>query len=102
MVLSSDSVGPALVPFYRRFLPMLNAYKVKNSNCGDEIDYSQNNNLNVCDLIDETLLVLELHGGEDAVCSLPIVAKLDTGDFGEGFTHIFIDEVAACTETEAA
>uniref|UniRef100_A0A1A9UH01 Parkin coregulated gene protein homolog n=1 Tax=Glossina austeni TaxID=7395 RepID=A0A1A9UH01_GLOAU len=70
LVLSSDSVGPALVPFYRQLLPMFNAYKVKNLNCGDEIDYSQKNNLNVGDLIDETLQVLELHGGEDAFINI--------------------------------
>ncbi|XP_054740467.1 parkin coregulated gene protein homolog isoform X2 [Anastrepha obliqua] len=30
LVMSSDMVGPALVPFYRQLLPMFNAYKVKN------------------------------------------------------------------------
>lgn len=27
MVLASDLIGPALVPFYRQLLPMFNAYK---------------------------------------------------------------------------
>uniref|UniRef100_A0A182XLY9 PARK2 co-regulated n=2 Tax=gambiae species complex TaxID=44542 RepID=A0A182XLY9_ANOQN len=31
LVMSSDLIGPALVPFYRQLLPMFNAYKVKNS-----------------------------------------------------------------------
>ncbi|TDG50913.1 hypothetical protein AWZ03_002568 [Drosophila navojoa] len=70
LVRSSDMVGPALVPFYRQLLPMFNAFKVKNLNCGDEIDYAQKNNLNVGDLIDETLQVLELHGGEDAFINI--------------------------------
>ncbi|XP_073844671.1 parkin coregulated gene protein homolog [Musca autumnalis] len=70
LVLSSDQVGPALVPFYRQLLPMFNAYKVKNLNCGDEIDYAQKNNMNLGDLIDETLQVLELHGGEDAFINI--------------------------------
>ncbi|XP_017013911.1 parkin coregulated gene protein homolog isoform X3 [Drosophila takahashii] len=30
LVMSSDLVGPALVPFYRQLLPMFNAFKVKN------------------------------------------------------------------------
>ncbi|EDW60335.1 parkin coregulated gene protein homolog [Drosophila virilis] len=70
LVMSSDMVGPALVPFYRQLLPMFNAFKVKNLNCGDEIDYAQKNNLNLGDLIDETLQVLELHGGEDAFINI--------------------------------
>ncbi|XP_013118495.1 parkin coregulated gene protein homolog [Stomoxys calcitrans] len=70
LVLSSDLVGPALVPFYRQLLPMFNAFKVKNLNCGDEIDYAQKNNMNLGDLIDETLQVLELHGGEDAFINI--------------------------------
>ncbi|KAH8301831.1 hypothetical protein KR059_012522, partial [Drosophila kikkawai] len=89
LVMSSDLVGPALVPFYRQLLPMFNAFKVKNCryflinslrdnffvyickvNCGDEIDYAQKNNLNLGDLIDETLQVLELHGGEDAFINI--------------------------------
>ncbi|KAH8298456.1 hypothetical protein KR044_004039, partial [Drosophila immigrans] len=70
LVMASDMVGPALVPFYRQLLPMFNAFKVKNLNCGDEIDYAQKNNLNLGDLIDETLQVLELHGGEDAFINI--------------------------------
>lgn len=30
LVMSSDLVGPALVPFYRQLLPMFNIFKVKN------------------------------------------------------------------------
>ncbi|XP_046809963.1 parkin coregulated gene protein homolog isoform X4 [Lucilia cuprina] len=70
LVLSSDLVGPALVPFYRQLLPMFNAYKVKNLNCGDEIDYTQKKNMNLGDLIDETLQILEIHGGEDAFINI--------------------------------
>ncbi|XP_033254306.1 parkin coregulated gene protein homolog [Drosophila miranda] len=70
LVRSSDQVGPALVPFYRQLLPMFNAFKVKNLNSSDEIDYAQKNNLNLADLIDETLQVLELHGGEDAFINI--------------------------------
>lgn len=70
LVMSSDLVGPALVPFYRQLLPMFNSNKVKNINCGDDIDYGQKNNLNLGDLIDETLQVLEMHGGEDAFINI--------------------------------
>lgn len=91
LVMSSDLVGPALVPFYRQLLPMFNAYKVRNCkliyfykfklrslinfspisvNCGDNIDYSQKTNMNLGDLIDETLQVLERHGGEDAFINI--------------------------------
>ncbi|XP_055631715.1 parkin coregulated gene protein homolog [Toxorhynchites rutilus septentrionalis] len=70
LVMASDLIGPALVPFYRQLLPMFNAYKVKNINSGDAIDYGQKNNMNVGDLIDETLQVLERHGGEDAFINI--------------------------------
>lgn len=94
LVQSSDTVGPALVPFFRQLLPMFNAYRVKNSkwmtasltiisnipisnsiwqnivNCGDDIDYSQKNNMNLGDLIDDTLQLLEIHGGEDAFINI--------------------------------
>lgn len=39
-------------------------------NSGDAIDYGQKNNMNVGDLIDETLQVLERHGGEDAFINI--------------------------------
>ncbi|KAJ6647132.1 Parkin coregulated gene protein like [Pseudolycoriella hygida] len=70
LVMSSDLIGQALVPFYRQLLPMFNAFKVKNLNCGDKIDYSQKNNTNLGDLIDETLTILERHGGEDAFINI--------------------------------
>lgn len=39
-------------------------------NLGDSIDYAQKNNLNLGDLIDETLQVLEKYGGEDAFINI--------------------------------
>lgn len=39
-------------------------------NCGDQIDYGQKSNTNLGDLIDETLQVLERHGGEDAFINI--------------------------------
>ncbi|XP_063709279.1 parkin coregulated gene protein homolog [Culicoides brevitarsis] len=70
LVMSSELVGPALVPFYRQLLPLFNAFKFKNINCGDFIDYGQKNNMNIGDLIDETLQVLEKFGGDDAFINI--------------------------------
>lgn len=39
-------------------------------NIADAIDYSQRTNLNLGDLIDETLQCLEKHGGEDAFINI--------------------------------
>lgn len=39
-------------------------------NCGDNIDYGQKNNLNLGDLIDETLQILERHGGSDSFINI--------------------------------
>jgi hypothetical protein len=39
-------------------------------NIGDAIDYSQRKQLNIGDLIDETLEVFEKYGGEDAFINI--------------------------------
>ena len=39
-------------------------------NIGDAIDYSQKNNDNVGDAIQETLELMEKHGGEDAYINI--------------------------------
>jgi len=39
-------------------------------NISDRIDYGQKNNLNLGDLIDETLQCLEKYGGEDAFINI--------------------------------
>ncbi|XP_075909341.1 parkin coregulated gene protein [Petromyzon marinus] len=70
LVLSADMVGEALVPYYRQILPILNIFKNKNRNSGDEIDYSQQKRENVGELIEETLETLERHGGEDAFINI--------------------------------
>lgn len=38
--------------------------------CSDKIDYSQKNNCNLSVLVEETLQVLELNGGEDAFINI--------------------------------
>ncbi|XP_065057361.1 parkin coregulated gene protein-like [Rhopilema esculentum] len=70
LVLSCEMVGEALVPYYRQLLPVLNIFKNKNLNCGDKIDYSQQKNENVGDLIYETLEILERYGGNDAFINI--------------------------------
>lgn len=70
LVMSGDMVGEALVPYYRQILPVLNLFKSKNTNMGDGIEYGQRRRLNLGDLIDETLQLLETHGGEDAFINI--------------------------------
>ena len=85
LVISTDIVGEALVPYYRQILPILNIFKNMNLNSGDGIDYSQqkrenigyvNANINtwlkMCsrELIQETLEAFEKHGGPDAFINI--------------------------------
>lgn len=70
LVVSGDMIGEALVPYYRQILPVFNLLKNKNVNIGDRIDYSQQKRANVGDLIDETLELFEIHGGEDAYINI--------------------------------
>ena len=70
LVTSNESVGEALVPYYRQILPMFNLYKGTNANMGDKMDYAQRKSANLGDLIRETLEVLEIHGGEDAFINI--------------------------------
>ncbi|KAL7694204.1 putative parkin co-regulated protein [Plasmopara halstedii] len=63
-------IGQALVPYYRQLLPVLNIFIRKNDNIGDAIDYSQRKQLNLGDLIQQTLEILEIHGGDDAFINI--------------------------------
>jgi hypothetical protein len=51
LVTCSDTIGEALVPYYRQILPIMNLFKTKNANLGDKIDYSQRKGQNLGDLI---------------------------------------------------
>ena len=64
LVLSSDLAGDVLVPFYRQLLPVFNMYKNKNSNLGDKFEYCQRKKQNLGDLIQETLEIMEMNGGD--------------------------------------
>eukprot|EP01064_Diplonema_japonicum_P028725 TRINITY_DN447_c0_g2_i1.p1 TRINITY_DN447_c0_g2~~TRINITY_DN447_c0_g2_i1.p1 ORF type:complete len:291 (+),score=53.87 TRINITY_DN447_c0_g2_i1:59-931(+) len=70
LVVSGELIGEALVPYYRQILPVCNLFKSKNRNTGDEIDYGQRKRSNLGDLIEETLQLLEIHGGEDAFINI--------------------------------
>ena len=51
LVTCSDTVGEALVPYYRQILPIFNLYKMKNTNLGDKISYGQRKGVVLGDLI---------------------------------------------------
>jgi hypothetical protein len=70
LVISGDLIGEALVPYYRQILPVFNLFKAKNQNMGDVIDYGQRKRANIGDLIEETLQLFEIHGGEDAFINI--------------------------------
>jgi len=70
LVVSGDMIGEALVPYYRQILPIFNLFKNKNKNIGHSIDYSQQKRETIGDLIEETLELFEIHGGEDAFINI--------------------------------
>jgi len=70
LVTSCDCLGEALVPYYRQLLPVLNIFKNKNNNLGDKIDYGQRKKRNIGEMIEETLHILEMHGGENAFVNI--------------------------------
>jgi hypothetical protein len=70
LVTSSDLAGEALVPYYRQLLPIFNLYRNHNSNLGDGMDYGQRKKKNLGDLIQETLEIMEVNGGDDAFINI--------------------------------
>lgn len=48
----------------------MNLFRHKNMNLGDKIDYGQRKSANLGDLIQQTLEMLEIHGGEDAFINI--------------------------------
>merc|ERR1712007_8219 len=76
LVLSGEMVGEALVPYYRQILPTFNLFRNSSKNIGDSIDYSQRYRLSLGELIDETLEIFEMHGGEDAFINIKYMIPL--------------------------
>jgi hypothetical protein len=70
LVLSGEMIGEALVPYYRQILPVFNLFKSSNKNLGDCIDYGQRKRTNLGELLEETLEIFEMHGGEDAFINI--------------------------------
>jgi len=70
LVVSGELIGEALVPYYRQILPVFNLFKSQNHNAGDQIEYGQRKREVMGDLIEETLQLFELHGGEDAFINI--------------------------------
>jgi len=70
LVLSGEMIGEALVPYYRQILPVFNLFKGCSKSIGDAIDYGQRKRGNIGELIDETLELIETHGGEDAFINI--------------------------------
>jgi len=70
LVTCAEMIGEAMVPYYRQILPMFNLYKNKNMNLGDKIQYNQRKQVNLGDLVQETLHLLEQTGGEDAFINI--------------------------------
>ena len=72
LVRLGDSVGAALVPYYRQLLPIMNIFAGRTVNLGDGIDYGQRKG-HIGELISETLQALELHGGPDAYINIKYI-----------------------------
>jgi len=70
LVLSAEMVGEALVPYYRQILPVFNLFRGSTKNLGDAMDFQQRKRMNLGELIDETLEIFEVHGGEDAFINI--------------------------------
>jgi Parkin co-regulated protein len=67
---AAHGVGEALVPYFRQILPILNIFKERNESTGDGIVYGQRKVECLGDLINETLQLLELYGGEFAFVNI--------------------------------
>merc|ERR1719356_2016003 len=70
LVLSAEMVGEALVPYYRQILPIFNTFKNNTKSTFDKMDYGQRKRADIGQLIEETLEILETHGGEDAFINI--------------------------------
>ncbi|GLE06602.1 hypothetical protein PINS_up015996 [Pythium insidiosum] len=70
LLTQTPGVGPALVPFYRQLLPVINAFKSKRRNLGDDMDFLQHKVRDLGEMIVETLELLEATGGPDAFVNI--------------------------------
>ncbi|AYU83276.1 Parkin co-regulated protein [Leishmania donovani] len=70
LVVSSDHIGEALVPYYRQLLPVFNMFKNRTKSMGDRMDYGQRKSHDLSSLINDTLYLLERYGGPDAYINI--------------------------------
>jgi len=65
-------VGQAMVPYYRQILPVMNILASTDNNRlrSDSIEYGQRKQVNISDLIGQTLALFEKTGGEDAFINI--------------------------------
>ncbi|CAK9076723.1 unnamed protein product [Durusdinium trenchii] len=56
--------------YYRQILPIFSIFKQCCPSTFDQIDYAQRKRNNIGELIDETLEIFEIHGGEDAFINI--------------------------------
>lgn len=75
--------GEALVPYYRQLLPPLGMFKNKNVNIGDRVEFGQRKHTNLGDMIEETLQVLEKHGGSDSFINIQYIIPTYQSNFGK-------------------
>jgi Parkin co-regulated protein len=66
MIKTGPLVGEALVPYYRQLIPTMALYRSQNENIGDRIAYGRC----IGDLVEETLMLMEEHGGSDAFINI--------------------------------
>ncbi|OQS02976.1 hypothetical protein THRCLA_04709 [Thraustotheca clavata] len=94
LVLLCPYAGEALVPYYRQLLTIFNLFITKRVNCGDAIDYGQQRNENLGDLITETLYILERHGGEDAFVNIKYMIPTYESCVIKGIDHTKLKQVS--------
>uniref|UniRef100_K3WW12 Uncharacterized protein n=1 Tax=Globisporangium ultimum (strain ATCC 200006 / CBS 805.95 / DAOM BR144) TaxID=431595 RepID=K3WW12_GLOUD len=66
----TPNIGPLLVPYYRQLLPVLNMFKNKRRNLGDDMDFQQHKAKDIGEMIVDTLEILEQTGGPDAYVNI--------------------------------
>lgn len=72
-LLPGQFIGFALVPYFNQLLPILNIMRntAVDVNLYDKIDYKRKGNF--ADKIDETIELLEKHGGPDAFINIKYI-----------------------------
>lgn len=70
MIKSDPLIAEEMVPYFRNLLPAFNRCINKNLNLGDLIEYSEQKRINLSDLVKETLVLLETHGGPQAFVNI--------------------------------